>query len=195
MSIEGILKKIQAETDEKIAEIKAETDSEIEAIEDEVNEFEKREIEKAEERAEIEAQRAFEQAISRAETKFRMETLAVKQQLVQKAFDEGFKAVFELPADKLRDRYVAMLESFSEKSGEIVYGKEDSEIFGDEFDKLVAGKIDGADFSKKKSEDFDHGFMFFAGKIQFDARAESIFGQIVDDFTDDVSLVLFGGEE
>lgn len=194
MSIEGILNKIQADTDEKIAEIKAKTDREIEAIESEVAEFEKSEIEKAEERAETEAERAFEQEISRAETKFRMQTLAVKQELVQKAFDEGFKAILHLPADKLRGRYVEMLQSFAEKSGEIVFGKEDGEIFNDEFDKLVAEKIDGADFSKKRSEDFDHGFMLFAGKIQFDARAESIFGQIIEDFTDNVSMVLFGGE-
>ncbi len=195
MSIEGILKKIQAETDEKIAEIKAETDSELRELEAELSEFEKSVLAKSEEKAQAEAKRAYEQAISRAETKFRMETLAVKQELVKKAFDKGFEAILNLPAEKLRRRYIAMLESFGEKEGEIVYGKEDSAIFDSEFDSLAKQKIEGANFSKRQSEDFDHGFMLFAGKIQFDARAQSVFSQIIDDFTDDVSIALFGGGE
>lgn len=195
MSIEGILKKIQAETDEKIAEIKAETDSEIRELEAELSEFEKSVLAKSEEKAQAEAKRAYEQAISRAETRFRMETLAVKQELVKKAFDKGLGAILNLPADKLRGRYIAMLESFGEKEGEIVYGKEDSAIFDGEFDSLAKQKIEGAKFSKRQSDDFDHGFMLFAGKIQFDARAQSVFSQIIDDFTDDVSIALFGGGE
>ncbi|HDR91292.1 MAG TPA: hypothetical protein ENN75_03480 [candidate division Zixibacteria bacterium] len=193
MSIEGILNKIQAETDEKIAEIKAETDSEIQTIEAELKNFEKAVLAKSEEKAEIEAKRAYEQAISRAETKFRMETLAVKQELVQKAFKNGFEAILNLPPEKLRERYATMLESFGEKEGEILYGKEDSAVFNGEFDSIVQKKINGAKFAKTKSDNFDHGFMLIAGRIQFDARAGSVFSQIADDFTDDVSLMLFGG--
>jgi vacuolar-type H+-ATPase subunit E/Vma4 len=193
MSIEGILNKIQAETDEKTAELKAETYSEIRELEAELSEFEKSVLVKSEEKAQAEAKRAYEQALSRAETRFRMETLAVKQELVQKAFQKGFEAILNLPAEKLRGRYVSMLESFGEKEGEIVYGKEDSAIFDGEFDSLAKQKIEGANFSKRQSDDFDHGFMLKAGRIQYDARAESIFAQIAEDFTDEVSQILFGG--
>ena len=191
MGIEGILNKIDAGTDIRIGEIEEDTNRTIAEIEAEVADFEASAMKKAERRAEFGAKRTYEQTINRAEAELRKELLGVKQKLVKKAFDNGYRAILEMPVDEIRASYVNMLSAFDEKSGDILFGKADSGIFDDHFDALVAERIPGADFNKKLSGDFERGFILVAGKIQYDARLPSVFAEMIEQLTDDISEICF----
>ncbi len=191
MSIEGIIKKIEAEAEAEIEKHKQETEEAIGKVEAEVEAYKSDTLKKAEEKAEVESKRRFEQLINRAEAKMRMRTLEAKQNLVAEAFDKGLEAILALPVDELRRRYAEMAASFGEKQGEIVVGKADSDLLGNEFMNILSEKIPGSDFKRTVTDDFDHGFMLIAGRIQYDARLSELFEALKERITDDVASVLF----
>jgi vacuolar-type H+-ATPase subunit E/Vma4 len=191
MSIEGIINKISADADAMIAELEMETRKAIEAIEAETENKEKERIAGSEELAETKKKRAFEQTLAREEARLRKEFLAVKQEIVADTFKRARKKIIELSPEKLREMFLGTLESFGEKSGTIVTGSADDAIFDDSF---LAEASTCGDFKMERSADFKHGFMLVVGKIQYDARFESLFSEIIEGKTDVVAAKLFPPE-
>ena len=191
MGIEGIINKINSEADIEIHEIERKTEKTIEDIRAEVAKYELETLEKAHERAITEAERRFNQVKNREETELRKRMLEIKQELITEVFDKAKKAVMSLPEEKLKEIYCAMLASFGVKNGEIVAGKAERNIFDDQFRSLIANEIPESDFSILFSNDFDHGFMLIAGKIQFDARVSQVFSELTERATDRVATILF----
>jgi len=191
MSIEGIIKKIEAVTEERIAEIVKEVNSNIAEIQSTVIDYETKVGKKADLLAKTESERVYRQTINRAEAEMRKETLAEKQELVREVFEKSYRKILALPPEELRKSYVGMLVNFGENEGEIIVGKDDTAVFDSNFDNMVRESMPESKFTKKSATDFDHGFMLISGKIQFDARAQSVFAQIEEELIDDVSKILF----
>ncbi|MCD6501526.1 hypothetical protein J7L01_02910 [bacterium] len=191
MSIEGIIKRISDDADQKIAALEKENREAIDALEAETK-SKIAEIEAdAKKRAEIEKERSFRQTFAREEARLRKELLAAKQKIVAEIFDRAKKAILELPPEQLRERYLSMLESFGENSGKLIVGKTDAPLFDAGFLQEAVKRIEDGVFEVETASDFEHGFMLIAGKVQYDARFEPVFHEIIEEKTDVVAGVLF----
>ncbi|HHS49662.1 MAG TPA: hypothetical protein ENN07_00910 [candidate division Zixibacteria bacterium] len=188
MGIDGIINKISADADEQIAKLEEQNSDAIAEIEDEAD-AKIAEIEAdAKSRAEAERKRSFEQTLSREEAKLRVELLEVKREVVREIFGRAREKILALPKDDLRARYRELIKSFDESVGKIVVGHKDAELLDENFVESAGS------FEREVSENFEHGLILIAGKIQYDARFDELFREIVEHKTDEVAQILFAEE-
>jgi len=195
MSIEGIISKIQDGSDQKIDDIKKEHQSKIAKLKAELAEYERKAIEKAEDKAEIEAEKAFQQTINRSEADLRKELLAEKQKMIEMIFEKGKQAILDLDQSELRERYARILKSFDQTEGTLLVGKEDNDLLNEDFLAKAREMIGEIDYKLEVSQNFDHGLMLIAGRIQFDARLDQLYLELKERLTDDVVGILFQESE
>lgn len=192
MGIEGIINKIEADTDARIAEIRTEADNAISKIEAELAEYKSKKMSEAENNAKNEAKRRFDQVLAREEARLRMELLRIKRELIDEAFEMGRQAILKLPAERLRERYAEMAASFGETEGELLFGKLEECLHSEEFRDILTKKLPNSSFKTSVSDDFDRGLMLVAGRIRYDARFTRLFDELKERITDEVAAALFG---
>ena len=191
MAIEDIVEKIKREAEAEAKRISGEADDKREEILAEAEDYAGNSLKKAKTRAESEAEKTHRQVLSRERARLRKELLAKKQEMVSKIFDRGKKAVIEQDPDRLRGIYAEMVESFDEESGKIIVGSKDAETLGEQFMDMLKDRI-GGDFEREVSDRFERGLMLISGKVQYDARLDSLYAQLVENYTDEVAAILFG---
>jgi Archaeal/vacuolar-type H+-ATPase subunit E len=121
------------------------------------------------------------------------EILAMKQELVAKAFDTAEKRILSMP----KEEYLKFLTGLIAKSAvtgteEIVLNQADAASLGKELIKMANAQVEGAKFKlSKKTGDFAGGLIMKRGNIEANCTVELLIELCKAELSADVAKVLF----
>lgn len=188
MAIEDILKKMDDEGAEKIAELRADYEAKLKALEKEYSETLKRI--QSENKAQAEAHKSAikENLLSKARMELRLKLLEEKRKILNSVFAEAFENIKALPEKEYLGLFFSRLEQLNFNSGEFIVGHEDYERFA----KALLEHFGNQSFTVKMDKSFSRGFILRTGKIQYDFRLDRIFEELRERLEDRIARLLFG---
>lgn len=188
MGLEDIIRRMEQDASEKIAELRHEYTMKRKEIEKNFL----TELERINEANRLKAlthkEKIKDQLLSRAKLELRMNLLAEKEKILNFAFDEAKKRLAELPEHEYIDFYRGKLEAINLDSGEIIIGKADH----NRLQRVLDPYLKKGNFRLSVSDEFSYGIIIETGRTIYDLRLESIFADLRTNIEDKVANLLFG---
>ena len=181
MSVEGIIEKILSDATSVSRAVVESAEKEAESIRAE----EKREAaeyyEKQRALLEEHFRKEKERAVLNKRLETRKNTLGARQQWLERAFNEAYKALIDQPLPVYKETLLRLIGTASKsKDEEIVFGRKGNKAF---FEEIIAEikKSNGAGESGAKFTlspdrgDFPWGFILKKGKVEINVSIDSLF--------------------
>jgi V/A-type H+-transporting ATPase subunit E len=198
MALDGILKKITENAEEKVAAIEEEGRRKRQEVlsraKDLAKEIADRISQEAASRAELDRRRS---EVS-AELEFRKEILKEKQEIMEDCFREALDELVKLPADKYRALIRSMLSKLVSSGEEhVVISPEDKEKIDRKFIDSINDELKGADRKGRLKLDgtspkIRGGFLLKTEDVEVDCSFGALLGQLREEMQADVAGILFG---
>jgi vacuolar-type H+-ATPase subunit E/Vma4 len=181
MSVEGIIEKILGEARNASRAIVEGARKEAEGIRAEERREAAEYYEKQRALLEEQYRKEKERAVLNKRLETRKNTLGVRQQWLERAFDEAYKALIDQPLTEYKETLLRLIGAASKaKDEEIVFGRKGSKAFFEEIvSELKKGKGAGEPGPKftlsPDSGDFPWGFILRKGKVEVNMSIDSLF--------------------
>ena len=190
--LQKIVAQIESDTDKICADIKARSDKRCEEILFDAKE----KAQLVEQKGNLSAEKRYEDILARAkssaELQSRASILMTKQKCIAEALSSARQYILNLDTKEYFDLIVKMVEVYSEdKKGEIRFSPRDLARIPDTLSENLIRYAKAPLCISDTPADIDGGFIIVYGDIEVNCSFESLFLSRSEDFSDEVSRILF----
>jgi V/A-type H+-transporting ATPase subunit E len=196
-NLENLISKIITDANEKstgiINDAKVKEAELIAKKKDEAEKLAKSIIEKAT----LEGKNLFDRAISKSELKVRNEKLIVKQQIIDKVFNEAIKELNNMSSEDYLNYIKNSLKSIKlQGHEEIIVSENDKDRIGEEFikelNKSIAKDVEKANIIlSKNTRQMNGGFILVRSGIEFNYSYDALVNSLRYEIENEVAMMLF----